>query len=203
MRVAIAAALLGLLSPGCTSTPDQAPCAFVGDPSQPPSLELLAMRDDQTVDALDDGGAVSLVTPPQGGRVVFVGVRARNLDGCSVQLTGALRDLTSRQVRVDSRTVNLTPTGDGWVASGFGGASSFSNIAACPNEWATSDLYGHVFGLEVDVEDREKRTASASITVVPECTDPDAIDECRCICAAGYQLGQTCPADGGADGAAE
>ncbi len=199
MRAALAGSIAVAVASGCSpSTPDGGPCGVVGDVSKPPSLEILVMRGDQTVVPLADGDTAPMVFPPQGGRVVFVGVRATNLDGCGVQLTGALRDLTSQQVRVDSRTVNLTSTGDGWASSASEGASSFSNIAVCPNEWSTTDLFGNTYGLEVTVEDREKRTATLKIHVTPQCSEPENLQECRCICKGGYVLGEACN-DGGAE----
>jgi hypothetical protein len=196
---------LPLAQLGCASSSAGEPCAtgFLGSASAAPSLEILAVQPDDSVAALADGGALALMLPPQGGRVVFVGARATNVDGCGLQLTGALRDETSRQVRVDSRTINLIATGGGWGASGVGvlagNISSFSNIAACPNQWSTTDVFGHDYLLEVSIEDRGGRTAARSIHVTPYCGEPASAAECACVCSAGYVLGQDCPLpDGGA-----
>jgi hypothetical protein len=198
---------LALQTTACSSSSgpgEPCPAGFLGSASHPPALEILALRPDDSVAPVTDGGAVSLMLPPQGGRVLFVGARATNLDGCGLQLTGALRDETSRQVRVDMRTVNLIATGDGWGATGVGivsdAVSNFSNIAACPNQWSKTDVFGHTYGLEVTLVDRGGRTVSASVPVVPYCGEPASAAECMCICAAGYTLGQACPpADGGAE----
>ena len=128
---------------------------------------------------LSDGDSVPLILPPQGGRVIFVGVRATNVDGCGLQLTGALRDLATQQVRVDSRTVNLIDTGDGYGVSGTPSTavstaiSDFSNIPVCPNEWSSTNVYGTAYGLEVTIKDREGRTLTKKIQVTPECGQPD------------------------------
>ncbi|MBC7052244.1 hypothetical protein G6O46_24860, partial [Salmonella enterica subsp. enterica serovar Enteritidis] len=99
---------------------------------------------------LNDGDDLAIVFPPQGGRVAFVGVRAINLDGCGVQVTGALRDLGSRQVRVDGRTVNLRKEADGWGTTGQGTTTNledsaaigdYSNVPLCPNQWAEVDVF--------------------------------------------------------------
>ena len=62
-------------------------------------FEFVGVDNDYDAVPLADGGPLAILQPPQGGRVVFVGVRATNVDGCGLQLTGALRDETSRQVR--------------------------------------------------------------------------------------------------------
>jgi hypothetical protein len=199
----VLSALAGLAA-GCTAPGGTAePCAagFIGSTSHPPALEIVALRPDYTVAPVTDGGSIPLMFPPQGGRVLFVGARATNVDGCGLQLTGALRDETSRQVRVDSRTVNLIATSDGWGTTGVGvvsdAISNFSNIAVCPNQWSTTDVFGHTYGLEVTVVDRAGRSAASTVGVVPYCGEPARASECMCTCAAGYVLGQACPADDG------
>ena len=94
---------------------------FIGDPSKPGELEIHALTADAKDVPLNDKGDLSILFPPQGGRVVFVGARARNIDSCAVQLTGSLRDPTSKQVMLDSRTVNLTPGADGWGTTSSAG----------------------------------------------------------------------------------
>ncbi len=184
---------------GCAPASVAEPCTtgFLGSTSSPPELEVIVVQADDSVATLADGGQVPLMLPPQGGRVIYVGARATNVDGCGLQLTAALRDLTTRQVRPDNRTINLVPSGAGWGASGVGtvstAISSFSNIPACPNQWSTTDVYGHEYGLEVTITDRGGRTASASLRATPYCSEPSSAAECMCICSAGYVLGQSCP----------
>jgi hypothetical protein len=174
------------------------PVGFLGDEAGAPDFDFQVLEADDTVAPLVDGASVPMILPPQGGRVIFVGVRATNVDGCELQLTGALRDLTTQQVRVDSRTVNLIDTGDGYGVSGTASMAiaaaiaNFSNIPLCPNEWASTNLYGNVFGLEVTIQDREGRQLTKKIQVTPECGQPANLSQCLCICAAGYVLGQPC-----------
>ena len=103
--------------------------------------------------------------PLQGGEVLFVGARVTNVDACGLQLTGALRDEETQQVRFDTRTINLIPTGDGWGVTGTLGAnvagliSNFSNVPVCPNEWSTTDVDGHEYGLEVTITDSGRADA--------------------------------------------
>lgn len=181
-----------------------ASCAagFLGDPTQGPVLELRALRADGMDVPLEDGDDLAVIFPPQGGRVAFVGVRATNLDGCGVQVIGALRDPISKQVRIDGRTVNLRGTTDGWGTTGQGASTNlessqaigdYSNIPLCPNQWASQDVFDRRFDLEVRVEDRRKKSAVRTIGVVPRCAESGVKEAaCRCLCRAGYVLGESC-----------
>jgi hypothetical protein len=193
-------------SPGPTAIEGGAcTTGFLGDASSPVDFEVQVLLPDDTVATIGDDASVPIRQPPQGGRVIFVGVRATNLDGCALVLAGALRDRANRQVRLDRRTINLTPTGDGWGQSVAAGQSisaaiaDFSNIPVCPNQWSTTDIYGHTYDLEVSVTDRENRQLTKTLAVTPECAEPENRDECLCICRAAYVLGESC-ADGGFDG---
>jgi hypothetical protein len=180
---------------------------YLGDPAKEIEIELRALRADGTDVALADGQDLAVILPPQGGRVVFVGVRARNLDGCAVQVTGALRDLGSKQIRLDGRTVNLRSEPDGWGTTGQGTVTNiedsaalgdYSNIPLCPNQWAEVDVFDQPFELEVLVQDRRKKTMKKVITVTPRCSEPGAKETaCRCLCKRGYVLGETCGEDAG------
>jgi hypothetical protein len=130
--------------------------------------------------------------PPQGGRVMFIGVRATNIGPCGVELTGTLRDLSSGQVRIDSRKTHLAPTGDGWGTSVDTDISTFAMIPTCPNQWASTDVYGNTFELELSVLDKDGRTATKKLNVVPTCGEPADLAECQCQCKKGYTLGQAC-----------
>ncbi len=183
--------------------------AFLGDPTKDIEFEFRALHADGTDAPLADQGDLALIFPPQGGRVAFVGVRATNLDPCGVQLTGALRDEPTQQVRVDARTVNLLSSGDGWGTSAppsqtiSAARDTYSNVPLCPNQWASTDVFDHEFQLEVTLKDRGKRTMTKSIKVTPRCAEPGRTVECRCICKVGYVLGEACGVeDGGVDDAA-
>jgi hypothetical protein len=197
----IAAIALAACHPGSVQSDDggePCPVGFLGDEAGAPDFDFQILEADDTVAPLVDGDSVPMILPPQGGRVIFVGVRATNVDGCELQLTGALRDLTTQQVRVDSRTVNLIDTGDGYGVIGMASTAiasaiaNFSNVPLCPNEWASTNVYGNVFGLEVTIQDRGGRQLTKKIHVTPECGQPDNLSQCLCICAAGYVLGQPC-----------
>src|SRR5438093_634381 len=67
---------------GSDASPDARPCTapFVGDKSKAPSVEVIVLGADGTSSTLSDGGTAPLMYPPQGGRVIFAGVRAANID---------------------------------------------------------------------------------------------------------------------------
>jgi hypothetical protein len=203
--VSVAASVLvslGACSSSTAPSADPVPCAggFLGDASAAPTFDLQVITAQGSVVPVPDGGAVSLLTPPQGGEVVFAGVRATNLNACGAQLTGALRDEASGRVTLDMRTVNLIPTGDGWGVSGTTVdfvAANFANIPACPNQWSSTDVSGNPFHLEVTLTDSAGRVATRVIEVTPQC---DGDPGCVCICKAGYLLGQACPTSVAGDG---
>jgi hypothetical protein len=176
--------------PGCT-------LEFLGDPSKEPELEITALGAQAPSVIVHEGDTVPLIFPPQGGRVIFAGARATNLDPCGVKLAGGLRDPATKQLRVDIRTVNLKPGDDGWGASDDTDFSTFSNVPICPNNWASTSAYDATFELTITVTDRAMRTISKTLNVVPTCAEPDKLKDCLCICKQGYVLGESCDGDGG------
>lgn len=185
------------------------PAGFLGDPAKDPVIELRALRADGADVPIGEGDELAVIFPPQGGRVAFVGVRAINVDGCGIQLVGALRDPISKQVRLDGRTVNLRKEPDGWGTTGRGAetdvASSdaigdYSNVPLCPNQWADQDVFDQPFELEVQIKDRRGKTATKKITVTPRCAESGEKEtSCRCLCRKGYVLGEACGEDAGVD----
>lgn len=173
--------------------------AFAGDETKEPEITLTVLGAGSAVSPLEEGGVAPLIFPPQGGRVIFAGARVKNIDPCGVTLTGALRDLTTKQVRVDGRTVNLLLASDGVAETDPTDYSSFSNIPVCPNQWSETNLFGSEYELELTVVDRAGRTAQKKVRVTPECVEPDRLQECLCICKADYVLGETCGDAGAGD----
>lgn len=179
---------------GCT-------LGFVGDKAKDPELTVTVLGAAAPAVPIADGDMVPLIFPPQGGRVIFAGVRVRNVDPCGAVLTGALRDVQTQQVRLDARTINLLPASDGWGESDATDSSSFSNIPVCPNQWSMTNVYGTAYQLEISLTDCAGRTVSRKLKVTPRCAEPDGLAECLCTCQGGYKLGMTCnSADAGADG---
>jgi hypothetical protein len=184
--------------------------AFVGDESAPMELFVTASNAGGVLSPLSEGASASIVFPPQGGRVVFAGVRVKNVDPCGVRLAGALRDPVSKQVRLDNRILNLKPSADGYAESDPMDISSFANIPVCPNQWSSQDLFDNPHELTVSLTDRDKRTATVVLSIVPRCDEEGLEAECRCICDADYVLGAACDdagivemTDAGADSATD
>jgi hypothetical protein len=195
------------------ASPPACAAGYLGDPNAPATIELRALSATGEDVALEDGGDLAVLFPPQGGRVAFVGVRALNVDGCGLQILGALRDTTTKQLRLDGRTVNLRREPDGWGTTGRGTSANvadsaeigdYSNVPLCPNQWASMNVYDVPFELEVRITDRSKKTASKTITVIPRCAEPGPREvACRCLCRVGYVLGEACGEDAGVDGAVQ
>jgi len=164
---------------------------FLGDPAKGVELKVVA-RDGTMSTEIAAGARVPLILPPQGGRVIFIGVVATNISPCSIKLTGSFRDKTNQQVRVDARTVNLQPRGDGWGESTDGDIATFSNVPMCPNQWASTDIYENPFTLTITATDPSGRTGTKTFDVTPYCAEPQYAAECACECKKGYMLGQTC-----------
>ncbi|MEW5854939.1 MAG: hypothetical protein AB2A00_39550 [Myxococcota bacterium] len=176
---------------GCRLSP-------LGDPSQPMEMEVVALQPSGTSVPLHDGDDVSLIFPPQGGRVIFLGVRATNIDPCAARLSGSVKDLTTGQVRVDVRTVNLKDLGGGFGGSSDSNIATFANVPMCPNQWASTAVYDQPFQLEVSLRERNTgREKKVQMNVTPRCNEPGMEEECLCICKDDYVLGETCEPDGG------
>jgi hypothetical protein len=186
------------------------PTGFLGDPSKEPIIELRALLADGSDVPIAEGDDLAIIFPPQGGRVAFVGVRATNIDGCGVQVTGTLRDRSSKQIRFDGRTVNLRREPDGFGTTGRGTKTNiedsaeigdYSNIPLCPNQWADEDVFDRPYDLEVEVVDRQqKKKVVKTIGVVPRCAEPGAKETaCRCLCKKGYVGGESCGEDAGVE----
>ncbi len=207
-RLTLALSFVALLACAACSSPDPPPetdagviiggckLAYLGDPSAEPMMEIIALDPEGEIEAVAEGSSVSLIFPPQGGRVVFAGVRATNVDPCGVRVAGALRDPVTKQVRLDNRILNLEPTGDGYGRSAPTDISTFANIAACPNQWAEEDLFDKPYELTVSLTDRDGRKVTKVMNVIPRCDEPGREAECLCMCAADYVLGMACE-DGG------
>jgi hypothetical protein len=171
---------------------------FAGDPAKEIEMDVIAIGPG-TLDTLSDGSSVTLMFPPQGGRVIWAGVRARNVNPCAVRIAGALRDTQSQQVRLDNRIVNLEPIEDGWARTDPNFIDNFSNIPSCPNLWSKRDLFDVPYELTISLTDRDKRQIKKVLQVVPRCNEPGLEAECLCQCKGGYVLGESCLDEGAPD----
>lgn len=182
--------------PEGTGTPGGCKLPFIGDPNAEMELIVTALRPGPSVTTLSEGSSATLMFPPQGGRVLFAGVRARNVDPCAVRLAGALRDPLSQQVRIETRIVNLKVSEDGYGESDPMDTSSFANIPVCPNQWSSQDIFDNPHELTITLTDRDNRKATKVMTIIPRCDEEGLEADCRCICDVDYVLGAACD-DGG------
>ena len=193
LATALAAAVALTGCPDDEPPPEPDVCQlFLGDPELAPELEIRALPIGAPSVPVADGDTVDITMPPQGGRVVFTGVRATNLCAKGVQLTGSLRDTATGRLMADGRTINLEPGDDGWGSSTDADISTFSNVPVCPNQWSSRDIFDQDYELTLHVVDRDGLTATRTATVRPVCAEPDLEVECRCICKQGYVLGEAC-----------
>jgi hypothetical protein len=192
MRAALVMAAAALT--GCSASEPK--CGFVGDPNQPLELSVVVLGADLSPAPAGDGTRVALVKPPQGGRVIYAGARARNLETCmAAQVVSALRDPNTHAVLgLEGRPVVLAAAGDGWAAVLEQQPSSYANVAVCPNQRSSRDIDEEPYELFMKLTDAGGRTAEVDLEVVPFCAEPDNLDECQCICKAGYVLGASCGA---------
>lgn len=205
----LAASSIALLLTGCPNDPvdpptdagsDATSCGipYIGDESADIEMELITLDPDYKERPLTSGADASILIPPQGGRVIFIGVRAKNLNPCAVKLSGAVRDPATNETRLDTRTVNLDAADDGWATSDETDISTFSNVPVCSNTWASTDVYDQTFKAIVSLTDRDGKKATATVDVVPRCDEVKMLDgqdvqkDCLCICKLGYVTGQPC-----------
>jgi hypothetical protein len=185
---------------------DDPTCTFIGDPDLPLEIQVIYRAADGSSRLLVDGGTIDLVTPDQGGKVALPGVRARNVDTCSVALNAALRDpCNNRVIALEQRPVNLVAGDDGWaVPKQPGELSDYANVPACPTAAATRDVDDEPFVLEVRLTDGRGRIAMQTMTVTPVCAEADSAEACRCECDVDYLLAcepeEPCPCEVDLDG---
>jgi hypothetical protein len=167
----------------------------VGDLSQPIEIQIVHRTVDGGVEVTSD--QIPLIEPPQGGKVVFVGVRARNLDGCPVIIQAALRDLCDQSIiSNEQRPIVLSPTGDGWLEPQLPGEIiNYANLPACPAAGATRNVQGEQYELIIKVTDKMQRTATQTVKVRPFCAEPNVYNMCLCECQGRAMLGAPCPAN--------
>jgi hypothetical protein len=131
-----------------------------------------------------EGGEVPLIEPPQGGKVLVVGVRAKNLN-CNVEVVASLRDeCTGALLARDGRPLRLRPTGDGWGEPEFPDSlTSYSNLPACPRANISRNMTGEPFLLKLQIDDPINGfSISSTVTIVPRCAEPEFMDKCLCEC---------------------
>jgi len=182
-----------LLLAACSSSPPYP--EFAGDPALPLEVELSIRDVSGGLTTLADGMRVPLIEGPQGGKHIFVAVRARNLYTGAVELMGLVRDGTvdgqDPILGLEKRPVDFALAADGWAYPVEPDQlSSYSNIALCPNYKSSRDIYEEAYQVTVEVEDRSGRRGGRALMVTPYCGVPAEEQSCRCQCAHGYHHGQ-------------
>ena len=172
---------------------------FVGDASQPVEFEIVHQTAQRECVTTEDMAEIPLIQPPQGGKVLFVSVRARNLNGCGLTLATALAEPESGSIiSLERRPVTLKLREDGWMDPDRPSeASNYSNLPACPRADLDRSIEGELYELRVNITDKDGRKASASTRVVPICGEPNLAELCQCECSKDYQLGAQCSAPAG------
>jgi hypothetical protein len=203
-RLVITALLAGCVA-GCPAPKKPPPMCddtFIGDPTQPP--EAMIVVTDGLSGALadvNDGDAVPLVRPPQGGQVTYAAARVRNMNRCGVQFRGRFRDPTTMfELAFDGRSADLTVGADGWGRPDATQLSNLTNIALCPDSDPTRDNQGKTALLEITSTDQHGHSVTMTASVVPTCTSPDAAMRALCVCECSHlpASGRMCtPIDGG------
>lgn len=141
---------------------------------------------------LNDGDALPLVAPPQGGHVSFVAVRVRNVDTCHVRLTARLRSRTTGLIAgQDGRDITVVEQPDGWAMPNVADVSNVANVPLCP-DYDEESIVDVPHTLEVMVQDGRGASAAVQRTVVPRCQQTNGAEAagCRCECSGGYTLGR-------------
>ncbi|HEY7954040.1 MAG TPA: hypothetical protein VII38_02070 [Polyangia bacterium] len=201
MKLLFAASLL--LLAGCPQKPD-CPIGFIGDPQKAPEAVVLWTDGvSGQFHELTDGQALPLEPPPQGGYVMYVGAKVRNVEGCGLQFSATMYDqMTGAQVGFDARSTDLTVGADGW---GYpqSNNSNVSNVNGCP-QVSTKDVQGVTYNLRMIVTDKRGRSVTIDHPIVPTCaaSDPDEQQHCLCTCSKNYYPGKCplhAPDDGGPD----
>jgi hypothetical protein len=178
MRLLACLVLLGACDPG--------PVEIEVTPTQ-----YNAMRQVQT--ALLPGDDLDLVRPPQGGFVLFIGVRVRGLEEATVELESQLLD-GGVVATSDRRTVRLIPMAED-VRLYQPDLTVFTNVnhvPMCPSQSAV-DRFDRPFRLRQTVrEPGSGRVGAAELEVTPRCRQSDATElaRCRCECERDYRLGK-------------
>jgi hypothetical protein len=181
-------------SGGPDAQPDAIPCATVGDLTQPVEMQVVYRTSTGIAAPLEDGAELPLVNPPQGGKILLVGVRVKNVDLCQATVQVAMKDLvTGRVAGIERRPVAWRIADDGFAEpSQPHEISDYANVPVCPNANIAQDIDGNPWQLEVRFYDRDQHATEQLLTVTPSCADD--VDPALCMCECAMDVGATCGA---------
>jgi hypothetical protein len=192
--------LVAACGDGMKPPPPKCAAGFIGDPGLAPRAEIVWTDGiSQMLAEVQDGQAIPLEPPPQGGYVIYAGAKVQNMLAC-VELRGRLRDATTlEEYGFDARSTTLKLQSDGWGWPDATLIGDVSNVNPCP-DYKSQDVTGRSYQLEMVVVDKDGRQVEAVQPVVPTCmlSDPAVQKDCVCTCTANYTLGRCNPlVDGG------
>jgi hypothetical protein len=134
------------------------------------AAQLVAADQSGNLVVVHDGDPVALLFAPQGGHILLVGARIHADVTCSIDATGALRDVASNRVLgLDERALDLVASGDGYAQPlAPASLSAMPNVAVCPTSATTAAVVGNMYRLELSIG---SQTLTAS--VIPTCAPGD------------------------------
>jgi hypothetical protein len=183
-----ATACLILVLWGCSDSRNTEHCA---------SLEVAPaefVTEGQPLVLLDSGADVTLVHPPQGGRVILVGAQIKNITTDIADIETTLFGPDGSTYTQAARTIALVPVpGEpGVMQPDLRSRTQVSHMTMCPVR-GDRDVVDQTWTLEVRITEYDAvcpRTGSTRVDVVPRCldADPTELSNCRCLCQVGGSL---------------
>src|SRR5438105_2079917 len=162
-------------------------CCIVGDAIADAVLQpVFRNADGSGFTDLHDGDRVPLILPPQGGKVILVGVRGTNVS-CDLKINAGVFDDCQTPARVlgrEGRLIELAHT-DGTPAEPTQ-LNDYANIPMCPSVSSSRDIDEQPYRVEIRVTEVQRtneaapRTHVFDLAITPFCSQPDVLDECRC-----------------------
>jgi hypothetical protein len=171
---------------------------FVGDPALPPEAELVIFDgDSRPPRSHDEATVLPLQFGIQGGFMILVGAKVRNMDIGTLQITGTVGDDCFAPPRAIGRTGNpmFAVEEGGWgVPDPVQGIAAFLNLQLCPNLDSSRDADGHPYDLEVRITDRARRSVLVNTRFTATCAGAGGPgeDACECQCDDQSTLGADC-----------
>jgi len=174
---------------------DAAPECIAGDPQQALEVNVVYRTTDTFMPIPVAPAQAQLIQAPQGGQVLFVGVRVTNIAGCNVTISTSLVDTgTGAVASLESRPITLEKGTDGWLQPRLPTSmSNYSNLPACPRANLTRSIDNQTYELRVRLTDAQGRMSLTSTNIVPTCGTGANATLCHCQCAQNYVQGMPCP----------
>jgi len=147
------------------------------------------------------GDPVDLWNAPQGGHVVLLGAKVKNLMSDTANLKVRFRQPNGGiVVAEEGRTVKMVPVPDEpeLMQPDIRSRSQVSNVPLCPS-YGVSGIVDRPFDIEVSLTalyTDPAQTGTTTLRVVARCSTPDDEAFCRCECEPDYYLGK-CGQDAG------